>query len=312
MRHVVVGAGGVGGLLAAALARSGEEVALLVRPGTAGSYPERFRVESAVLGTFEVAVPVVERPGEPADLLWIAVKATQLEAILAEPPEARAVIPLLNGIDHVARLREVYGERVIPGAIRVESERMEPGHIVQPGPFVAVDLVPPQALRPVAEQAAAVLEEAGIASSVQDDEVDVLWRKLALLAPLALATSSLDAPIGAVRQDPEHRELLLGAAREVAAVADAEGAAIDPDHAAQALLAIPDAMRSSMQKDVAAGKSPELDAIGGAVVRHGRLHAIPTPATEELMRRVEARLRAARPRGTGPRATGRRATGPRD
>jgi ketopantoate reductase len=37
-----------------------------------------------------------------------------------------------------------------------------------------------------------------------------------------------------------------------------------------------------MQKDVAAGRTPELDAIAGPIQRGGHHHAIPTPATDEL------------------------------
>jgi 2-dehydropantoate 2-reductase len=287
MRHVVLGAGGVGGLLAAALARSGLPVTAVVRPGTAASYPSAFRVQSAVLGDFEVPVPVAERASQ-ADALWITVKATQLEAVLAEPPAARLVVPLLNGIDHVSRLRQVYGDHVIPGAIRVEAERVAPGHIVQPGPFLAIDLAPPASLREVGEQLAAVLEASGIPASVQTSEAAVLWRKLALLAPLALATTSGRAAIGEVRGDPDLRPLLLGCAGEVCAVAATQGVDLDPDRARQALLGLPEAMRSSMQKDLAAGNAVEVDAIGGPIVRVGQEHGIPTPATEELMRRVHA------------------------
>jgi 2-dehydropantoate 2-reductase len=53
-------------------------------------------------------------------------------------------------------------------------------------------------------------------------------------------------------------------------------------------------MRTSMQKDFDAGRPLELDAIGGAILRAGRNHAIETPATGELVRLVEERL-AARP-----------------
>ena len=48
-------------------------------------------------------------------------------------------------------------------------------------------------------------------------------------------------------------------------------------------------MRSSMQKDIAAGRTPELDAIAGPIQRGGRQHAIPTPATDELVLLVAAR-----------------------
>jgi ketopantoate reductase len=37
-----------------------------------------------------------------------------------------------------------------------------------------------------------------------------------------------------------------------------------------------------MQKDIAAGRTPELDAIAGPIQRGGHHHSIPTPATDEL------------------------------
>jgi 2-dehydropantoate 2-reductase len=121
---------------------------------------------------------------------------------------------------------------------------------------------------------------------VQDREADVLWRKLALLAPAALATSSARGPVGAVRSDEELRELMMAAAREVAEVARTQGATLDADQAVQAMSAFPDAMRTSMERDVAAGSVPELDAIGGPIVRIGAEQGVPTPATAELVRRV--------------------------
>jgi ketopantoate reductase len=44
-----------------------------------------------------------------------------------------------------------------------------------------------------------------------------------------------------------------------------------------------------MQKDVAGGREPELDAIAGPIIRGGRRHSIPVPATEGLARAVRAR-----------------------
>jgi ketopantoate reductase len=44
-----------------------------------------------------------------------------------------------------------------------------------------------------------------------------------------------------------------------------------------------------MQKDVEAGRTPELDAIAGPILRGGRRHDIPVPATEELAAAVHAR-----------------------
>jgi 2-dehydropantoate 2-reductase len=67
--------------------------------------------------------------GEPVAGVWITVKATALEAALGAVPKEELgsgiVVPLLNGVDHVTRLRERCGpERVLPGTIRVEAERV--------------------------------------------------------------------------------------------------------------------------------------------------------------------------------------------
>jgi len=48
-------------------------------------------------------------------------------------------------------------------------------------------------------------------------------------------------------------------------------------------------MQSSMQKDVAAGREPELDAIAGPILRGGARHGIEVPATRSLVARVTAR-----------------------
>ena len=140
MRHAILGAGGVGLLIGGALAQAGKPVLLVLRPAALEEYPGGIHVESVVLGEFDVDVPASSRLDRPVDVLWITVKAPQLDEALsvaspAVAPEA-VVVPLLNGVDHVARLRAVFGDLVIPGAIRVESERDGPGHVVQASPCV--------------------------------------------------------------------------------------------------------------------------------------------------------------------------------
>ncbi|HXM55641.1 MAG TPA: 2-dehydropantoate 2-reductase [Candidatus Dormibacteraeota bacterium] len=290
MRHAILGAGGVGLLIGGALAQAGQPVLLILRPETLEEYPGGIHVESVVLGEFDVDVPAAPRLDRPVDVLWVTVKATQLEPALelaspAVAPDAM-VVPLLNGIDHVDRLREVFGGQVIAGAIRVESEKVGAGHVVQASPFVSTDLGPEPALRARAEAIAAEMKAAGLPCTVGDGEAEVLWGKLALLAPFALVTSSVGQPIGPARDDPQTRALMEAAVREVCAVAVREGAAVDPDVFIQALAGMPADMRSSMQKDIAAGRQPELDGIAGPVLRRGRRHGIPTPAVEQLVQRI--------------------------
>jgi 2-dehydropantoate 2-reductase len=281
MEHAVLGAGGIGGLVAAALARAGADVVLLLRPQTSATYPGRLRVESAVLGGIEVEVPSAPLLEREVDVLWVATKATQLESALTLAPAERVggalVIPFLNGIDHVELLRSRY-RRVAAGAIRVESERISPGFVRQSSPFLRAELAG-------ADGAAAELRQAGIECRTRDDELSLLWEKLAFLAPVALTTTALATALGGARADAR----FAGCRDEALAVAEAEGARID----APSLRALHEStsaeIRSSMQKDVAAGREPELDAIAGPIVRGGRRHAIPTPCTEELVQEIRLR-----------------------
>jgi len=105
MRHAILGAGGVGGLIGACLAHAGASVTLVVRREALGNYPKQLRLESP-FGKFAVDVAVAA--DVPAvDVLWLTVKATQLEPALTafrNPDAVRAIVPLLNGIEATAQM----------------------------------------------------------------------------------------------------------------------------------------------------------------------------------------------------------------
>src|SRR5271169_5486334 len=143
MRHAILGAGGVGGLIGACLAHAGASVTLVVRREALATHPKQLRLESP-FGNFTVEVDVAA--DVPAvDVLWITVKATQFAPALAalrNPDAVRGIVPLLNGIDHVAVLRARYGsDRVIPATIAVETERVSPGHILHRSPFARLNVL---------------------------------------------------------------------------------------------------------------------------------------------------------------------------
>jgi 2-dehydropantoate 2-reductase len=283
LSHGVLGAGGVGGFLGASLARAGREVVFLMRPESLARYDGRMRVESALLGSFDVMVPVAPALDRPVDILWVTTKATQLEAALTlVPTELLAeavVVPLLNGIDHVELLRARLGaERVLPGTIYVESERVHVGRVHQKTAFVQLELAP----HPRVSAVRAEVEDAGLACGVGTTESAVLWRKLATLAPIALTTTALPGPISAVVADPAWHRRLEACVREVASIAAAEGVEFDADAVLERYEQIGD-LRSSMQKDREAGRPLELDAIGGAVLRAACRHGLQAPATRELV-----------------------------
>lgn len=298
MRHAVLGAGGVGGLIAVALAKSGESVTLILRPEKMKDYPSEISLESP-LGSFTVPVNRAASVAAPYDVLWITVKATQLETALRSvtvaPEQLGAVVPLLNGIDHVALLRARFGhDRVVPASIGVEAERGAPGKFIHRGMAIRLSFASmgESRLASTAEE----LKNFGLACQFVPDEMKILWTKMSFLAPFALTTTAAGLPIGGINSDPVWRKRLEGVVREVAAVGTASGTPLDASAILPFFDKTPQSGRSSMQKDVAAGNAPELDAIAGPILRGGEKYGIDVSVTSELAAMIRGKSSSANQR----------------
>jgi len=296
MKLAVLGPGGVGGLLAGVLARAGEDVVLVARePTVAVIEASGLRVESVMFGEFVVHPRAVDRLREQVDALIVATKAIGLDAALGRiEVEPGVVLPQLNGLDHLALLRERFApEAVLAGSIRIESDRPEPGVIVHSSPFLRVDMAGRGARAAEAmAQLRDVFERAGVPARVLDSEAQVMWSKLVRLNALACTTSAYDRLLGEILATPALRADLVSAIEEACEVARAEGAAdVDPKTALGELERAHPTLGSSMQRDIAAGRTPELDAVPGSVLRAAARHAIACPTIERLVALIAARAR---------------------
>jgi len=300
MRIAVLGPGGVGGLLAGVLERYGQGVAVVATDTTAATIAARgLRVRSVRFGDFITHPPAVSRLAEEVDTLIVATKAAGLHAALARvEAEPGLVLPLLNGLDHLAILRERFRPgSVLAGSIRVESDRPEPGVVVHTSPFLLVNMASSNGA--VAEQMqdlAAILNAVDVPARVLDSEADVMWSKLVRLNALACTTSAYDKLLGEIRSTPELRADLVAAIEEACAVGRAEGAHdVDPAVALAELDAAHDTLGTSMQRDIAAGREPELDAIPGAVLRAAARRGLRCPTITRLTAVIAARAGIAMP-----------------
>ena len=299
MRIAVLGPGGVGGLLAGALERSGaHDVAVVARDSTAAVISERgLRVQSVGLGEFVAHPRALTRLTEPVDALIVATKAAGLSAALERiDSEPALVLPLLNGLDHIALLRERFAAySVVAASIRVEADRPQPGVVVHTSPFLLIEMASRYPDRRAAmQELAGALNDAQVPARVRDSEAQVMWSKLVRLNALACTTSAYDKLLGEIRSTPALRADLVGAIEEGCAVGRAEGAEeVDPARAMEELTAAHATLGSSMQRDIAAGRPPELNAIPGSVLRAGARHGIECPTIERLVTMIQARIAAA-------------------
>jgi 2-dehydropantoate 2-reductase len=305
VKIAVLGPGGVGGLLAGLLERSGEQVVVVAREPTAAIISEQgLHVSSISFGDFVARPQAVARLQEPVDALIVATKAAGLEPALERvAAEPQLVLPLLNGLDHLAVLRRRFeAGSVLAGTIRVEADRPQAAVVVHSSEFLLVEMATHD--HAAAERMGALahaLSQAGVSVRAEwpvseRSEAQVMWSKLVRLNALACTTSAYDRLLGEIRSTPDLRADLVGAIEEGCAVALAEGASdVDPAKALDELERAHATLGSSMQRDIAAGREPELDAIPGAVLRAGARHGLACPTIEKLLALIRARIDAPSP-----------------
>jgi 2-dehydropantoate 2-reductase len=268
-----------------------EEVDVIARHGIS--------VDSVAFGDFTVRPEALTELTAPTDVLFVATKATTLSAALDRVRvQPQLVVPVLNGVEHLSTMRaRLAGSHVAAGVVRMEADRPAPGRVVHSSPSARVELAaddPP--IKDALDQLAELLNRVGIPAGVGASEAHVLWSKLVRLAPLACTTSVAERPIGFIRTDPYWRSVLLEVIGEVVAIANAEGAQIDPAAPLAELEAAHPTLGSSMQRDLAAGREPELDAIPGAVLRAGARHGLESPTVAGLADSIAHRAGLPAPR----------------
>jgi 2-dehydropantoate 2-reductase len=291
MKHAILGAGAIGGLVGTALASVGEDVRVVVRPEKLTGYPKSLTLERPQ-GSISAPAKAVAALTEPVDVLWIATKTyqlqTALEVVHALPT---CVVPLLNGVDHVEILRARFGrDRVVPAAIAVEAEKIAPGRFLERSPVVRLNLA--ASGKALLEGIVRRLDDLGFTSQFIPQEQTLLWSKLCFLAPFALVTSASGMNKGEILANAEWKGKLARAIAEACAVAKASGAEVDRPKLEAIFDSMPAGMRSSMQKDLAAGRQLELDAIAGPIVRGGQRYGLDVSTTVGLVAAIQAKTAA--------------------
>jgi 2-dehydropantoate 2-reductase len=288
MKHAILGAGAIGGLIATVLSSLGEEVTVIVRPESAATFPKQLSLERPT-GPVTASATLVASLTEAVDVLWIATKTYQLEnALETVKTTPRYVVPLLNGVDHVASLRSRFGnDHVLPATVAVEAERVAAGRFVQVSPFIRLNIA--ASGEPLLGAVAGQMANLGFTCRFIENEQTLLWTKLCFLAPFALVTSASGMNVGEILGDAAWKEKLWSAIGEACAVATASGAKVEAQPFLTMFTSVPPVMRSSMQKDVAAGRRLELDAIAGPIIRGGDRYNVDVSTVVGLVSTIRAK-----------------------
>ena len=284
MDILIVGTGALATLFAARLGLAGCRVSML---GTWQEGVEAINTHGARWvdrDSLEHNVPV-HATVDPNDvrgarIALVLVKAWQTERAARQLAECLAsdgvAVTLQNGIGNREILaRDLGPGRVSLGVTTTGATLLSPG-LVRLGGEGVLSLERNPALGPVEN----VLRSAGFQVESVPDAESLAWGKLVINAAINPLTALLRVPNGELLERPEARRLMADLAQEVAAVARAEGICLpfeNPVEIVEEVARKTAVNRSSMLQDALRGVPTEIDAICGAVTRHGEAAGVPTP-----------------------------------
>ncbi|WP_395703089.1 2-dehydropantoate 2-reductase [Aquabacterium sp.] len=307
MKIAIIGAGAIGGLVGARLAQAGEEVTFIVR----GANLEAIRANGFKLieadGTEKLTRQVKATndyaAAGPQDVVVLAMKAHQVEAVAADLPKLlgpeTVIVTMQNGVPfwyfhrhggplegsavrsvdpqgNLAQLIPV--ERIIGCVVYPASELVAPG-VVQ---HIEGDRFPLGELDGSASdrvaRVAQAFTNAGFKAPVLDKIRAEIWLKLWGNLTFNPISALAHATLLDICQYPLSRELAAAMMREAQTVANKLG--IEFRVSLEKRIAGAEKVghhKTSMLQDVEAGRAPEIDGLVGAVAELARLTDTPTP-----------------------------------
>jgi 2-dehydropantoate 2-reductase len=318
MRTAILGAGSLGTIIGALIAKSGQQIDLI------DSYKEHVEALNAngatVTGGLEINVPVKALLPEQMegcyDFVIVLTKqtanATALTELLPHLHKESVVCTLQNGIPEEAVASYVGKERTIGGAVMFGATWVKPGVSMLTSPFEKVQELAFEVgeidgvMRPRLNQIKNILQAVG-QTTLMDNLMGIRWNKVLQNSCFSGMSASLNCTFGDVLANQKAMECLAHIADEVLKVCHAQGyrmvEAFGEDFESLELRSkedIPEKMalyhriwdhhtklKASMLQDLEKGKKTEIEYINGIVCKKGRAFGVSTPFNDKVVELVK-------------------------
>jgi 2-dehydropantoate 2-reductase len=327
MKICVVGAGAIGGILAARMAHAGLQVSVIAR----GAHLEAIRRDGLTLiapdGSINVRVTASDDPAALArqagqqEVIFFGLKAHQIPAMLPAltpliEPET-VVVPALNGVPWWYFFREggrfdgepvrcldpngdLFGlldpHHVVGCVVHASGEVTAPGEVTWNGQKTFVLGEPDGSLSRRLNALADALRRSGLEPKVTERIRDDVWMKLignTSFNPVAALTR---ARMDAICANPALIAFIRAVMEEMTQVAGAYGIRqlVSIDKRLEIAKSI-GPVKISMHQDLDLGRAMEVDAIVGAFIELAGKVGVPVPLTHALYGLIAELARNARP-----------------
>lgn len=288
MKYCIIGAGSVGGYFGARLQENGEEVTYIVRERKKEHLDKEGLKIRSYLGDSDLKVKSVVSPEDAGecDILILAIRNFNLSddvmnnvAYLGK--KGSKIISLLNGIEHIERLRHhVKDSNIIGGSAFIDSRLSDDGTIVHRGQTPTITLGPiAEGQEKIIEEVISSFRKAGIKSDSVPDLLTSLWRKY-IFVLLGSFTGVTGTNIGEIVSNKYLDSGLESLAYEIKSVAVAENVIIDDSNVREMLEEIRGMRKewkSLLTEDIEAGKNTELESLWGYLVKKAEKHDLNVP-----------------------------------
>ena len=284
-----MGAGATGGYFGAQLQQAGHDVTFLVRPARAQQLAEQGLVIKGFHQTITLTPNIIvaeQLPDRPWPLIILAVKHPHLDTVIKQIRPAVGqqtfILPLLNGMTHLDRLQQQFGDRVLGGLCQLYATLNSQQHIEQLTPLHRLRF---GALSPHQQAEVVSLAEQlqGVSFSLQasDDILSDMWEKYLFLSTLGAATCLARGDTQRILATRGGQAYLSELYAEVLSVMSAAGYQPRPQsvNTLRRTLLNPDTpLVSSLYRDVIMGsKASESEAIIGTLVGLADTHQLAVP-----------------------------------
>ena len=290
MRFAIIGVGGVGGSLGAALLRAGHDVLFVARSENARALAERgltVRHERLPFRARKIDVTSDASRQPPADAALLCVKCYDLHQAIEAHSEWLAscgsVITLQNGLDAPKIAAALLPARtVLGGTVQVVAKLLEPGVILREGETLLLNLAEPSGELSerlhILKDAVAPTE---IAAEIHRNMQTMLWLKFLMVACSSSINVAMRSGFDAMASNPAMPWLLEIAMQEALGVARTLDIPLPSEIEAQTRATLRNVFahggKASLLTDLERGRPLELEWLSGAIHRMGLQTGAPTP-----------------------------------